>query len=61
MQRRQVVCQDEFGLSDSCGQNNRPDEVQSCNTGACPAWYTGIWTEVCQKMPYAAFAKNYKV
>ncbi|CAC5409850.1 A disintegrin and metalloproteinase with thrombospondin motifs 4 [Mytilus coruscus] len=45
MQRRQVVCQDEFGLSDRCDQTTRPAELQACNTGACPAWNTGVWSE----------------
>lgn len=55
MQRRQVVCQDEFGLSDRCDQTTRPTEVQACNTGACPAWNTGVWSEVITKqiiIPY---------
>ena len=45
-QRRQVLCHDEKGPSDSCADTQKPDTRQSCDAGACPRWVKGEWTPV---------------
>ena len=45
-QRRQVLCHDESGPSDTCDGEQKPVERQSCDAGPCPAWKYGEWTQV---------------
>ncbi|KAM4588255.1 A disintegrin and metalloproteinase with thrombospondin motifs 9 isoform 1-T1 [Odontesthes bonariensis] len=45
-QRRVVVCQDENGYpANSCEDDSRPNEQQSCESGLCPQWIYGNWGE----------------
>lgn len=47
-QRRQVLCHDENGPSDSCAEDQKPESRKSCDAGACPTWLEGEWTQ-CSK------------
>ncbi|KAK9406034.1 A disintegrin and metalloproteinase with thrombospondin motifs 9 [Crotalus adamanteus] len=45
-QRRVVVCQDENGYAaDNCDARMKPDELRSCESGPCPQWAYGSWSE----------------
>ncbi|XP_041349612.1 A disintegrin and metalloproteinase with thrombospondin motifs 9-like [Gigantopelta aegis] len=51
-QRRLVVCQDERGQSEACDMSQKPREVRDCDSGYCPKWVHGDWTEcsaLCQE------------
>lgn len=46
-QRRVVVCQDENGYpANSCDESTQPIEQRSCESGPCPQWFYGSWSEV---------------
>uniref|UniRef100_A0A8C1KEG7 ADAM metallopeptidase with thrombospondin type 1 motif, 9 n=1 Tax=Cyprinus carpio TaxID=7962 RepID=A0A8C1KEG7_CYPCA len=48
-QRRAVVCQDENGHpANSCDESTQPIEQRSCESGPCPQWFYGSWSE-CSK------------
>lgn len=48
-QRRVVVCQDENGYpASSCDESIQPIEQRSCESGSCPQWFYGSWSE-CSK------------
>ncbi|TRZ01016.1 hypothetical protein DNTS_018527 [Danionella cerebrum] len=48
-QRRVVVCQDENGYpASSCDESLQPLEQRSCESGPCPQWFYGSWSE-CSK------------
>ncbi|KAM6470860.1 A disintegrin and metalloproteinase with thrombospondin motifs 9 isoform 3-T3 [Liasis olivaceus] len=45
-QRRAVVCQDENGYTAAyCDARMKPDEQRSCESGPCPQWAYGSWSE----------------
>uniref|UniRef100_A0AAR2JEP4 Peptidase M12B domain-containing protein n=1 Tax=Pygocentrus nattereri TaxID=42514 RepID=A0AAR2JEP4_PYGNA len=48
-QRRVVVCQDENGYpANNCDESIQPIEQRSCESGPCPQWVYGSWSE-CSK------------
>ncbi|KAK3102112.1 hypothetical protein FSP39_008871 [Pinctada imbricata] len=45
-QRRQVVCgHGDHGLGDNCDPDEKPEDLQKCNTAPCPSWNTGMWSK----------------